>query len=103
MPTKTMSRSGPSTSGIVRPRAASRSAFEGFTRSANHAVVPATTSGMWSSRDGPSMGPTERGTRMDHEHHAHHDRSHPSPDDGGWHGSHQQHAGHSVAMFRDRF
>jgi len=40
---------------------------------------------------------------MDHEHHAHHDPSHLSPDDGGGHGSHDQHAGHSVAMFRDRF
>jgi P-type Cu2+ transporter len=40
---------------------------------------------------------------MDHEHHAHHEPSHPSPDDGGAQGSHDQHAGHSVAMFRDRF
>ena len=40
---------------------------------------------------------------MEHEHHAHHDPSHPPPDDGGAHGSHDQHAGHSVAMFRDRF
>src|SRR5215204_2385291 len=53
--------------------------------------------------DGPSIGPPERGTRMDHEHHAHHDPSPPSPDDGGGHGSHNQHAGHSLAMFRDRF
>ena len=40
---------------------------------------------------------------MDHEHHAHHDQSHPSPDDGETHGAHDQHAGHSVEMFRDRF
>jgi len=40
---------------------------------------------------------------MDHEHHAHHAPSHPSPDDGGAHGANDQHAGHSVAMFRGRF
>ena len=36
IPTNTTSSSGPRTSGIVRPRAASSSAFEGLTRSANH-------------------------------------------------------------------
>ena len=50
IPTKTTSRSGPRTSGIVRPRAASRSAFDGLTGSAERVGAAAIRTGMWSPR-----------------------------------------------------
>jgi len=40
---------------------------------------------------------------MDHEHHAAHTGSDESADSGHGQGGHDKHAGHSVAMFRDRF